>query len=160
MTKSRKLFLAAGALIGLCAIGYVAARIAVQSSSPMPTNLGVTNGELAPCPETLNCVASRATSTQHAITPIIYTTSTEDAQKKLLRVLESFPRLTVVTNQPGYIHAETRSAFWGFVDDNEFYFDDDAHTIEVRAAARLGQSDLGKNRERIEEIRTRFQAAP
>lgn len=160
MMKSRKLLLAAGALLGLCVVGYVAARLAVQNFSPMPANLGVTNGQLAPCPDSPNCVTSHATRADQAIVPIIYSGSIEDAQAKLLRVLQAMPRTSIISNQPGYIHAETRTAFWGFIDDNEFYFDDAAKVIEVRAAARLGYSDLNKNRERLEAIRAAFQAAP
>jgi uncharacterized protein (DUF1499 family) len=39
----------------------------------------------------------------------------------------------------------------GFVDDVEFY---DGKSIQVRSAFRLGESDLGVNRQRIEAIRS------
>jgi uncharacterized protein (DUF1499 family) len=45
----------------------------------------------------------------------------------------------------------------GFVDDVEFYLDADAKVIHVRSASRLGQSDLGVNRKRIETIRAKLQ---
>jgi len=44
----------------------------------------------------------------------------------------------------------------GFIDDVEFWQDPVAGVIQVRSASRLGQSDLGVNRRRIEEIRRRF----
>jgi uncharacterized protein (DUF1499 family) len=40
-----------------------------------------------------------------------------------------------------------------YVDDAEFWFDPAAGVIQVRSASRLGKSDLGVNRERIESIR-------
>ena len=43
-----------------------------------------------------------------------------------------------------------------FVDDVEFYFPSttsDNITIHVRSASRIGESDFGVNRERIEQIR-------
>ena len=43
----------------------------------------------------------------------------------------------------------------GFVDDYEFDFDNDGKFIQVRSVSRLGESDLGVNRRRIEEIRTK-----
>ena len=46
----------------------------------------------------------------------------------------------------------------GFVDDVEFYVDPEAKIIQVRSASRLGESDLGVNRQRIEDIRTKFNA--
>ncbi|MEP0959532.1 DUF1499 domain-containing protein [Microcoleus sp. FACHB-1515] len=44
----------------------------------------------------------------------------------------------------------------GFVDDVEFYLDEAAGVIYVRSASRLGQSDLGVNRKRVETIRSQF----
>jgi uncharacterized protein (DUF1499 family) len=43
-----------------------------------------------------------------------------------------------------------------FVDDVEFLADDAAKVIHVRSASRLGRSDLGVNRKRIELIRKRW----
>ena len=83
-----------------------------------------------------------------------------DGARVTVAVLQQMPRMTIVQNQPNYIRAESRSPFWGFIDDNEFYFDAELSVIEVRAAARLGHSDLDKNRQRIEEIRAKFQTTP
>ena len=41
----------------------------------------------------------------------------------------------------------------GFVDDAEFWADPANRVIQVRSASRLGSSDLGVNRARIERIR-------
>ena len=156
MTKSRKPLIIIGAVVGLCAIGFVAARIMVVNASPTPGNLGVSNGKLAPCPSTPNCVSSQADNPDKLIAPIAFTTSAEEARAKLLNVLESMSRLDIVDNQPTYIRAETQSPMIGFIDDNEFYIDEEAGVIHIRAAARLGQSDLNKNRERMDSIRAAF----
>jgi uncharacterized protein (DUF1499 family) len=42
------------------------------------------------------------------------------------------------------------------VDDLEFHLDASARVIHVRSAARLGYSDFGVNRKRIEAIRAQF----
>ncbi|MBD0265996.1 MAG: DUF1499 domain-containing protein, partial [Tolypothrix sp. Co-bin9] len=55
-----------------------------------------------------------------------------------------------------YLYAEFKSALMGFVDDVEFYLDPKAKVIQVRSASRLGQSDLGVNRKRIETIRAKL----
>jgi len=44
----------------------------------------------------------------------------------------------------------------GYVDDVEFFANPDRGIIEVRSASRLGESDLGVNRQRIEAIRANF----
>jgi uncharacterized protein (DUF1499 family) len=47
----------------------------------------------------------------------------------------------------------------GFVDDVEFYLAPSTSDIQVRSASRLGQSDLGVNRQRIEAIRSQLNLA-
>jgi uncharacterized protein (DUF1499 family) len=62
----------------------------------------------------------------------------------------------IITEDKNYLYAEFTSAIMGFVDDVEFYLDEDAKLIQVRSASRLGKSDLGVNRKRIETIRTKL----
>ena len=47
------------------------------------------------------------------------------------------------------------SEIFGFVDDVEFYFNKPG-IIEFRSASRIGYSDLGVNRNRMESIRNKF----
>lgn len=148
-------------VIVLGIVGYVVMRVIVETVSPPPDNLGLTNGQLAPCPDTDNCVSSQAdpNDTTHYIAPIAYQVEPSEAKAQLIEVLSSLPRANIVVDQSDYIRMETRSAFFGFIDDTEFYIDPEAQQIHVRAAARLGQSDLGVNRERVETIREKFQQA-
>jgi uncharacterized protein (DUF1499 family) len=71
------------------------------------------------------------------------------------------PRAKVVTAEPNYLYVEFTSKLMGYVDDTEFYLDEKAGVIQVRSASRLGRSDFGVNRERIESIRAQLaQAKP
>jgi uncharacterized protein (DUF1499 family) len=157
MDRTRIGLIAIAAIIGLCVVGYAGARWAIEEASPRPSDLHVSNGQLAPCPVSSGCVTSRATDASQATAPIVYTTSTEVAHNRLVNILNSIPRLTIVEDRPNYIHAETRSPVWGFIDDNEFYFDESIKVIEVRAASRLNIGDSGRNRKRIETIRIQFE---
>jgi len=69
------------------------------------------------------------------------------------------PRTVIVTEKPGYLHAQSKSAVFGFVDDLEFYLRPGQGVIAVRSAARTGYSDFGVNRQRIEELRAALQHA-
>lgn len=122
-----------------------------------PSNLGVQDGRLAPCPNTPNCVSSQSTDTVHKIEPLTYKSSSEEAFAKLKQAIASLPRTKIITQSPNYLYAEFTSTIMGFVDDVEFYLDADAKVIHVRSASRLGQSDLGVNRKRIETIRAKLQ---
>ena len=123
-----------------------------------PNNLGVRDGKLAPCPNTPNCVSSQSADAGHKIEPLTYTSSPGEAFAKLEQVIKSQPRTKIITSSPNYyLYVEFTSAIMGFVDDVEFYLDADAKLIHVRSASRLGQSDLGVNRKRIETIRAKLQ---
>ncbi|BAB72960.1 DUF1499 domain-containing protein [Anabaena sp. FACHB-709] len=121
-----------------------------------PNNLGVRDGRLAPCPNSPNCVSSQSTDTVHQIAPLNFISTPEEAINKLKSVIQSLPRTKIISESPDYLYAEFQSALLGFVDDVEFYLDRNANVIQVRSASRLGQSDLGVNRKRIETIRAKF----
>ena len=63
---------------------------------------------------------------------------------------------TFVVEEDTYWHVEFRSRVFRFVDDVEFLFDPADRQIHVRSASRVGYSDLGVNRRRIEKICTLF----
>jgi uncharacterized protein (DUF1499 family) len=128
-------------------------------SGTRPANLGMKDGSLASCPDSPNCVSTKAADGQHGIAPITFTSSAEDAKIRLLAVIRSMKRTRIVTDNGNYVHAEFTSAIFRFVDDVEFIIDGSSHTIEFRSASRLGHSDFGVNRKRMEEIRRRFNAS-
>lgn len=112
-----------------------------------------------PCPETPNCVNSQAADEKHYIQPIHDTGTRQGAKSRLLQILESEKQTKILTAQENYIRVEFTSALFRFVDDVEFYFPAeqvDKKVIHVRSASRVGYSDLGVNRKRIEQIRTKF----
>ncbi len=121
--------------------------------------LGINNSELAPCPETPNCVSSQAHDEEHYIEPIYYSGTQQGAHDLLLRIIESEKRTEILIDQEDYIRVEFTSALFRFVDDVEFYFPKaqaEEMIIHVRSASRVGRSDLGANRKRIERIRSEF----
>lgn len=119
--------------------------------------IGLDNGHLAACPSSPNCVISQDSDEKHAIEPIAYNSDRATAKETLLKVLSVVPRTQVIEDTDNYIHAESTSRIFKFVDDAEFYFPEDENVIQVRSAARVGESDLGVNRRRIEQIRLAMQ---
>jgi uncharacterized protein (DUF1499 family) len=123
--------------------------------------LGVSDGQLTPCPITPNCVNSQATSKLDFIEPLYFSGTQEEAKKRLLTVLKGMDRTAIKEEQEDYIRVEFTSAIFRFVDDVEFYFlvkESGKIIIQTRSASRLGLSDLGVNRRRIEQIREKFNA--
>lgn len=123
-----------------------------------PSQIGVTGGRLAACPDSPNCVSSQSADPRHAIDPLRYEGTAPKARERLVKALAGMKRARIVTAEERYIHAEFTSAFFRFVDDAAFLLDEGNRTIHVRSAARVGYSDFGVNRRRMEEIRTRFDA--
>jgi uncharacterized protein (DUF1499 family) len=110
---------------------------------------------LPPCPKSPNCVSTQATDS-HAIAPLHYTSTQAEAMNRLVTVLRAIPRATIKESGPDSIRVEFRTRVLRFVDDAQFVFDDSTKTIHFRSASRLGYSDLGVNRRRMEDIRKAF----
>ena len=122
-------------------------------SGTRPDNVG----RFASCPETPNCVSSMAqkSDTTHYIKPFRLATEPTIVWEGLIDIVEHYPRSNIVTRKSNYLYAEFTSLIMRFVDDVEFHLDED-NKIEVRSASRLGSSDFGVNRERIENIRAKL----
>jgi len=120
-----------------------------------PSNLGVKDNRLSPCPSSPNCVSSQSDEERHRIDPIRFSSTPAEALDRLKKVLGGMVRTTLVQETPNYLHVEFRTLL-GFVDDAEFYLDAERKVIHVRSASRVGYWDLGVNRKRMESIRAEF----
>lgn len=121
--------------------------------------LGVVSGVLNECPESPNCVNSQAKDEEHAIKPILMSAPTSEIKSKILHTIDLFDNSKVILSDSTYIRVEFTSSLFRFVDDVEFYFpkvNSKVQTIHLRSASRLGHSDLGVNRKRIEEFRNKL----
>ena len=70
-----------------------------------PDNLGVTNGRLAPCRRTPNCVSSQADPSD----PEPYIAALKGTMEAVRKAVESLPRATIVSERQHYLYAEFRS---------------------------------------------------
>jgi len=118
-----------------------------------PADLGVIEGRLRPCPDSPNCVSTAADDTAHRVAPFDLAVAPEAAWPAVQAAVAAIPRSEVVTATAGYLHAEVSSVVFGFVDDLEVYLPEEGKTLIVRSASRLGHSDLGVNRRRVEALR-------
>jgi uncharacterized protein (DUF1499 family) len=115
-------------------------------SGTRPHGLGVRNGKLKEVPSSPNAVSSQGTDKAHAIAP-------------LGSIIGDTPRARIIEETPDYLYVEYESALLGFIDDVEFYLPAYEKIIHVRSASRLGFSDFGVNRKRIEDVREKLQQA-
>ena len=118
-------------------------------------SLGIRDGELLPLPNTPNGVATQSGNAAKRLEPIPWSGDWQPAKEKMLQILNRLPRTTLVANEPNYVWVVFRSTLFGFPDDVEFLFGEEA--IHFRAVARLGYSDMGVNLKRMEMIKDLFQ---
>ena len=117
-----------------------------------PANLGITDGVLAPCPGTANCVSSDASGEAHYVEPFTLASPSEVAWNDVREAIRNLPRVTVIEESGDYLHAEFVSAIFRFVDDVELHRRELGDIVAIRSASRLGESDLGVNRKRVERL--------
>lgn len=132
----------------------VATGLIAACAGERPADLGVRDGKLRPCPDSPNCVSSFAADDRHRIAPFIFTDTPDRAFARLKETLERRGDATIIEQSPTYLRVELRTRL--FVDDGEFLLDAGKQLIHLRSASRLGWSDLGKNRDRMEAIRNEF----
>lgn len=125
-----------------------------------PSNLGVTDGKLTPCPNSPNCVSTQAPTddSEHYIDAISFTGSAEAATDRARLALAELPRTIFVTQEGNYLRFESRTESGIFADDVEIYVDGEQNLVQFRSASRIGYSDVGANRKRMEAFRAAWQA--
>jgi uncharacterized protein (DUF1499 family) len=105
---------------------------------PVPPELGVRAGSLAPCPTPAHCARADWPSSDP-----------EADLATLAAAIEAMPRTQVLERSGAYLHATASSALFGFVDDLELYADTSHGLLQARSVSRLGDSDLGVNGQRL-----------
>lgn len=143
----------------LIPLTYLLIIIIIQLSSRRPTNLGPKNQQLAACPSSPNCVSSFAIESdlQHFIPPIAFE-NTQDIQQKIA-ALNELTGFKLIEQRDNYFYFECTSLIMRFTDDLEFLITPEQKIIHVRSASRIGHSDLGANRSRVEKIRRLLSSA-
>lgn len=128
-------------------------------SGRRPKHLGVSDMRLAPTDPRPNNVSSQTdpkTDASHFIEPIRIAGDPARGFAAVKKIVAQLERTRIISERADYLHAESASRTFGFVDDLELLLDAKAKLIHVRAAARLGIRDFGVNRARVETIRERL----
>ena len=161
-TPSRALALAVRllvVLIVLAAAAVVAGLVATARASqaaharPAPDVPPAPPMARQPCAKPTNCVGSAQPQAAMGLPAIPYVQGARAPTEARLRaVIDATPGATLVATQDDRWHAEFRTRLFGFVDDVHFAFDDARGVVDFRSASRVGESDFGANRARMEAI--------
>lgn len=116
---------------------------------------GMVDGHLGPCTNPSNCVNSEYPGPAE-VAPLNFEGDADIAWKAAIEAIgETGGELLV--RDDDYAHATYTSWLFRFVDDLELRLDRQAGVIQIRSASRIGRSDLGVNRRRVERLRRTFQ---
>ena len=137
------------------AIAAVSMMLFGRCSGGPPSNIGLQDGKLSPCPSSPNCVSTQSSDPQHKIEALSFRGSKAQTMAAVVAVVGKMKRTTIITQREDYLHVEYRTKM-GFVDDVEFFLDEAHQTVHFRSASRVGYSDLGVNRKRMEEFTTLY----
>jgi uncharacterized protein (DUF1499 family) len=154
----RRLAIRFGFLVLLAMAGLFA--MSWSSNPPVfPAERGAEH--FAPCPDSPNCVSTQATSSEHQMKPLPWTGATDEVVNRIKRAVgDQFARSRLVVDKPNYLRYEVTSLIFRFVDDVEFMIDPETRLVHFRSASRVGHSDLGANRRRMERFVEAFESSP
>jgi len=133
----------------------LAVLLAVLSCASNPPKVQLVDGRLRPCPSRPNCVSSESDSTSSRIEPLSFQGRPEKAWGGLKETIREMGG-EILEEHDGYLWATFTTKLLRFVDDVEFRMVSTDGIIHVRSGSRVGYSDLGVNRRRMEKLRTLF----
>jgi uncharacterized protein (DUF1499 family) len=133
--------------------------LALVALLPLPLAATVPPADrLAPCPGTPNCVSTTTADASKRMAPWPFTGPADAVPARLVAIVRAEPRTAIVQQADGYVRATFTSRLFRFVDDVEFVVDPAARLVHFRSASRIGESDLGVNRRRMERLARAFTA--
>lgn len=138
--------------IALIAIAALFSSLWVPSADAGPSSETIANFQLAPCPASPNCVSSQALDPARRVLTLAIDGNLAAQHQRLLAMLKTLPRTEIKEQSRHYIWVTVTTRIMRYVDDVEFLLVE-GRPIEVRSASRVGYSDLGTNRRRVEKIR-------
>tara|TARA_R110000772_G_scaffold134567_3_gene243161 strand:+ start:123 stop:602 length:480 start_codon:yes stop_codon:yes gene_type:complete len=146
-----KIFYGLAIVLTLAIAAFLVMFYNLARQSETIVNAGLQNNMLQDCPDRPSCVNSLSDLEQHAIAAFAVPDSMTEPVAAMAAVIMTMPRAEIIEVNDDYLHAIYSSAIFGFVDDLEILRD--GEQLQVRSVSRVGFSDQGVNRRRVEELR-------
>ncbi len=152
-------------IVVLAAAAIAAGMLGLLKGTP-PGDMGVREGRLKAPSKTENSVTSQAAlypdHPQRAyaiIAPLALNGDGRATLAKIKAIVQATPGTAVIKSEGDYLYAQYTTRLMKYVDDVEFWFDPANGVVQVRSASRIGKSDLGANRKRVEALRAALAAS-
>lgn len=109
----------------------------------------MTDRTTTPCGDKPNCVSTQDDRNAFSVSPFILKAGVSLDQIEAVAL--SIPRSKTASKEDNYLRIEYTSRIMRFVDDLELKID--KRRLIVRSESRIGYSDMGVNRKRVELLR-------
>ncbi len=154
---TNKLFVALFLVASILIIALLLRLSGYATDSKKLTPTSMVDGLLAKCPNTPNCVSSELhEDDKHSVRAITLSRHLTESPWPLVKETVEVMGGTLVDEQDTYLSAQFSSKIFKFVDDFEVRWDQPAGLLHIRSASRVGYSDLGENKRRIAEFKSRL----
>ena len=117
----------------------------ICSSFLLPSSSFASHVELKPCVEFAHCVKE-----EWKVNNI------KDPFEEIKTFIENTPRTEIVEIDGDYLHAEATSKWMKYVDDLEVSFLPESNILLIRSESRVGESDLGVNKKRVDLLKSKM----
>lgn len=130
--------------------------IALALASPVESDMSAELDRIRDCGTLQNCVSTThdPEDARRYIEPFSFEGDPAEALQRLKAIVQQMPRTEIVEQDDHYLHVTFTTLILRFTDDVEFLVEPEGNRIHFRSASRVGKSDLGVNRKRMEQIRT------
>jgi uncharacterized protein (DUF1499 family) len=105
-----------------------------------------------------NWVSSVTKDKAHFLDPMPFLGDKKSSWDKLLKVVKSMSGTKIEIDDGTYMHVTFTTFIMRFVDDVEFIADEASRQIHFKSASRVGHSDLGANKKRMDQVRAAYLA--
>ena len=119
--------------------------IIIFSNFLFPSSSLASHIELKPCIEVAHCVREEWE-----------VNSIEEPFEEIKSLIENTPRTEIVEINGDYLHAEATSRWMKYVDDLEVSFLPESNVLLIRSESRVGESDLGVNKKRVDLLKSKM----
>ena len=136
-------------------IGLVLFLAILSIVSRRKPSVGLVNGQLRPCSTRPNCVCSENKDLPSYVNPLAFSGTADNSWEKAKRTVSEMGG-KILREDDRYLWVTFSTRLFRFVDDLELRLDEERGVIHVRSSSRVGYSDMGANRRRVEDLRLRF----
>jgi uncharacterized protein (DUF1499 family) len=146
-------------IMAVLVLAYIGRLVYLVQTKPAPEGFGKGNSNLV-CPiDRPSCVSSLNQEEGFKVAALAFNGDAAAAMTKLKKLIANEPRTEVLFASEQRLEVVFKSALFKFRDDVTLQINAANNTIDVRSKSRVGYSDLGVNRQRVERLRAAFAGA-